>query len=373
MALVVSRDPRGDQEADSGKAYYQGSLLSGFQAMREAGVERIVLGPKEGLSIVNGTHVTTSISALALWDAKTIVQSADIIGAMSLEALRGISTAYDRRIHELRPHPGQLACAENMRRVFSGSVLIDSLKDVVQDPYAFRCTPQVHGGCRDAIRYVEGVIATEMQSVTDSPLVFVEDGQVQLMSGGNFHAEPLGYATDTLGLVMTGLGTLCERRAYRLLDRALNRGLPSFLVAKPGVNTGLMIAQYTAASLASENKVLSHPSTIDSITASENQEDHVSMATTAARKAGWIIQNVARICGIELLFAAQALDFRCREAGGLEALGVGTRSAFTAFRRVVPFIEADQTLSDCIELATQFIMSRELISAVESSLGDQLL
>lgn len=368
MALVVSRDPNEDNDANSGKAYFGGSLLSGFNAMERAGIPRLVLGPKEGLSIVNGTHITTSILALTLWDVKTLLQSVDIIGAMSLEALRGLNAAYDPKIHKLRNHKGQFECVENINMMIQGSKLINSMPEIVQDPYAFRCTPQVHGASRDVVRYVEETVSTELNSVTDSPLVFTEEGKIQLLSGGNFHAEPLGYAADSLGLAIAGLGTLCERRSYRLTDHALNRGLPSYLIANPGLNNGLMLPQYTAASLASENKVLSHPSSVDSISVAENQEDHVSMATTAARKAASIVNNVARICAIELICAAQALDFRIQEMGDPNILGAGSKTALNAFRNVVTFAERDRVFADDIEKAVEFILSRELIQAVETDM-----
>ena len=313
--------------------YLKVELLPGHEAMRREGIDRIVLGPKEGLSMVNGTHVTTALLALALWDANIIIKSIDIIAAMSLEALRGRTAAYDLRIHTLRPYAGQIISANNINLIVAGSKLLDSRQEIVQDPYAYRCTPQVHGACRSALKYIGDVVNTELNAVTDSPLVFELNDDLQLLSGGNFHAEPLGYAADTLGLVMAGLGTLSERRGYRLTSNMLNRGLPSYLVDNPGINSGLMIAQYTAASLASENKVLSHPSTVDSITVAEDQEDHVSMATFAARKALLINENVSRICAVEFLCAAQALDFRLREEGSDKILGNGTKAAFDTIRK----------------------------------------
>jgi histidine ammonia-lyase len=218
---------------------------------------------------------------------------------------------------------------------------------------------------------VNNIVNIELNAVTDSPLVFEGEKELDLLSGGNFHAEPLGYAADTLGLVMAGLGTLSERRGYRLTVASLSRGLPSYLIDNPGINSGIMIAQYSAASLASENKVLSHPSTVDSITVAEDQEDHVSMATTAARKAGWIIQNVARICAVELICAAQALDFRLREEK-TDIMGIGTSAAFHAFREKMPFMQQDKVLSDDIEIAKDFILSQELIQAAEAALGYEL-
>lgn len=371
MSLVVSRDLK-DNDASSGKAYYNGELLPGHEAMRRAGIDRVILGPKEGLSMVNGTHVTTALLALALWDAKIIMKSIDIIAAMSLEALRGRSAAYDPRIHALRSHPGQLQCVKNVNRIVAESKLLDSMPEIVQDAYAYRCTPQVHGAFRSVLKYVEEVISTELNAVTDSPLVFEKGDDIQLLSGGNFHAEPLGYAADTLGVAMAGLGTLSERRGYRLTANMLNRGLPSYLVDNPGINSGIMIAQYTAASLASENKVLSHPSTVDSITVAEDQEDHVSMATTAARKALWINENVSRICAIELMCAAQALDFRLREEHNEQVLGIGTRSALESIRSEVPFLEHDKVLADDIDLARGVILSGKLIQAVETVLGSAI-
>jgi len=371
MALVVTRDAD-DNESDSGKAYYKGGLMAGHEAMDKAGIDRIVLGPKEGLSIVNGTHATTALLALAVWDANILVKSIDIIAAMALEALRGRSAAYDLRIHRLRPYSGQIKCVKNINKLMTGSKLIDSRPEIVQDAYAYRCTPQVHGACRSALGYVNDIVNTELNAVTDSPLVFDEGKELTLLSGGNFHAEPLGYAADTLGLAISGLGTLSERRGYRLTVASLSRGLPSYLIDNPGINSGIMIAQYSAASLASENKVLSHPSTVDSITVAEDQEDHVSMATTAARKAIWIIENVARICAVELLCASQALDFRMREENSDGILGAGTSAAFSAFRKKIPFMKQDKILSDDIEVAKDFILSQSLIHAVETAMGYEL-
>lgn len=371
MSLVATRDLN-DDDNNSGRAYFQGKLLPGHEAMRSAGVDRIVLGPKEGLSMVNGTHVTTALLALALWDAKIIIRSIDIIAAMSLEALRGRSAAYDLRIHALRPYAGQIRSVNNINRMVAGSKLLDSRHEVVQDPYAYRCTPQVHGACRSALNYIEDVVNTELNAVTDSPLVFDSDNNIQLLSGGNFHAEPLGYAADTLGLAMAGLGTLSERRGYRLTVNMLSRGLPSYLVDNPGINSGMMIAQYTAASLASENKVLSHPSTVDSITVAEDQEDHVSMATTAARKALSINENVSRICAVELLCAAQAINFRLREEKSDQIIGIGTKAAFDVVREEIPFLERDKVLADDIDVAKNIILSEKLINAVEIAIGTAL-
>jgi histidine ammonia-lyase len=375
LALVFSRNPVGeDIEENSGKASYQGDVLSGLKAMQRAKVERIILGPKEGLSVVNGTHVTAALGALSLYDAKTLAQSADIIASMSLEALLGLRNAFDLRIHGLRPYKGQIDSARNILRLTEGSSLLDSKKELVQDSYSLRCMPQVHGGCREALKYVESVINTEINAVTDSPLVFLDEAgnEGNVLSGGNFHGEPLGYALDTLGLAIAGLGVISERRAYRLTDGNLNRGLPSFLVKQPGVNTGLMIAQYTAASLVSENKVLAHPSTVDSITASENQEDHVSMATFAAKKAFDIVSNVSKVLAIELLCAAQALNFRIGDGEGGNELGAGTKKAWDAFREVVPSMEADRIVAGDIEKATSFILSRELVRVAERAIGGSL-
>jgi histidine ammonia-lyase len=322
--------------------------------------------------MVNGTHATASLLALAAWDANIIMKSIDVIAAMALEALRGRSAAYDLRIHRLRPYPGQIKCVKNINGLTAGSKLLDSRPEIVQDAYAYRCTPQVHGACRSALAYVNDIVNVELNAVTDSPLVFDDGNKLALLSGGNFHAEPLGYAADTLGLTMSGLGTLSERRGYRLTVASLSRGLPSYLIDNPGINSGIMIAQYSAASLASENKVLSHPSTVDSITVAEDQEDHVSMATTAARKVRWIIANVARICAVELMCASQALDFRFREENTDHVMGKGTSAALHAFREIIPFMQEDKILSDDIEAAKDFILSRKLIQAVETALGYEL-
>ncbi len=373
IALVFTRDPDRDSDQSSGKAIFQDEAVSGYRAMQNAGIERVVLGAKEALAVINGTHFITSLLALSVWDASILLRTVDVIAAMTVEAMRGLSSAFDERVHLLRPHEGQLASAANIRAIYAGSRLIDTSTNVVQDPYALRCTPQVHGGARDTLRYAERVLSVELNAVTDNPLIFVnEDGTGEVVSGGNFHGEPLGYAADSLGVALAGLGTLAERRAYRLLDSALNRGLPSFLVDKPGLSTGLMIAQYTAASLASENKVLSHPSTVDSITSSENQEDHVSMATFAARKLRTILENVTRICAIELLVAAQALDFRKREGGAEHVLGNGTYAAWALLRSRVPFLAADRELAEEIEQAADLIRTGALLRTVEKAIGEPI-
>ena len=373
IAIVLSKDSNDGHEDASGKAYFGGQLLSGAKAMQVAGIDRVVLGPKEGLAAVNGTHVTTSLLALASWDAKTLLSAADVIASMSLDALQGLSVTYDPRVHQLRPHRGQMESSSNLSLLLSGSQLVDSVTEAIQDPYTLRCIPQVHGACRDAVRYVEEVTRTELNSITDNPLVFLDStDRVEVLSSGNFHAEPLGYAADTLGIALTGLGTFSERRACRLVDRSTNGGLPSFLIENPGLNSGFMIAHYTSAALASENKVLSHPASVDSIPVSENSEDHVSMATIAARKAGKILENTAKICSIEMLVAAQALDLRCRQIGQRRCLGSGTSAALSAVRRIVPFLERDRELSQYIELGARFILSGELIRHVEQHLGASL-
>jgi histidine ammonia-lyase len=267
----------------SGKAFYKGAVLEGGECLKKAGITPIELEAKEGLSLINGTAVMTAIACLAVHDALLLAENADVAAAMSVEALMGTDEAFDARIHRARPHKGQIACAGNMRELTAKSALMSSHESCerIQDAYSLRCIPQVHGASRDAIDFARRVVETELNSVTDNPLVFGK----KIFCGGNFHGQPVALAMDLLGIAVCELGDISERRTARLLDPKLNEGLPPFLVENSGLNSGYMIAQYTAAALVSENKVLAHPASVDSIPTSGNQEDHVSMGTIAARKA----------------------------------------------------------------------------------------
>lgn len=330
MALVL---------VGEGKAWYEGELLPGQEVLTRAGLEAVVLSGKDGLAIINGTQIMAGIGALVLYDAKDLYFAANLAAALTFEALRGITSAYDKRIHQARPHCGQIETANFLLRALQGSEYVDSRPDAVQDPYTLRCVPQVHGAVIDALAYVERVLETEFNSVTDNPLIFVETEEV--ISGGNFHGEPLALALDFLGIAAAELANMSERRIERLVNPQLNYGLPAFLVKNGGVNSGLMIPQYVAASIVSENKVLAHPASVDSIPSSANKEDHVSMGAIAARKAKQIVDNVRRVLAIEFLTAAQALDVQAKKQ-----LGQATSALYDRIRERVPTLKKDRVLSE---------------------------
>ncbi len=349
-----------------GEAWYRGERLSGAEALRRAGLEPITLQAKEGLALINGTAVITAHGTLTTLRAENLVRVVDIAAALSVEALRGTPAAFDARIHQLRPHPRQVDAAAFVRRLLEGSTFVrpHDPRDI-QDAYSLRCIPQVHGAVRDTVAYARWALEIELNAVTDNPLIFFENDQPVVLSGGNFHAEPLGLALDYLKLGLTDLGNISERRIARLMDEALNRGLPPFLTRHGGLESGLMIAQYTAAALASENKVLAHPATADSIPTSANTEDHVSMAAHAAHHARQVLENVETIAAIELLAAAQGIDFRREQLGPAARLGRGTQVAYDVIRSCVPFIEHDQPLAPHIETLRRLVASGELVKAVE--------
>lgn len=350
-----------------GEAEYQGETLSGKEALEKAGIQPIRLEAKEGVALNNGTQMMSAIAALTLHDAEKIVQTAEIATALSLEALTGIADAFDERIHNVRPHIGQIKSAQNIRSLIAGSKLIrtgvDAQKNLMppQDPYCLRCAPQVLGSVRDALSYVRRVVEIEINSATDNPLIF--DDEETCLSGGNFHGQPISVAMDFLGIALTVVGNISERRIARLIDENLSRGLPPFLIhreVKKGIHSGFMTAQYTAAALASENKVLAHPASVDSIPTSANFEDFVSMGPMAARKAMEILKNVECIVAIELLCAAQAVDFR-----GCEKLGKGTGKTYSVIRRHVPVLKEDRPLHKDIETMRKIVQSGELLEKVK--------
>ncbi len=382
LALVLSRPKVGDPEEQSGKAYLVDPenpermiLMSGKEAMQKAGIGRVVLQAKEGLALNNGTQVSTALLALALYDARKLVKMADIAMAMSLEALHGISAAFREELHQLRPHPGQLQTAENIRRLTAGSKLLDRQNSKVQDAYSLRCHPQVLAGVRDTLSHLERVVEVEMNATTDNPVIFPElDETNKAVSGGNFHAQPIAFGADFLSIVLCEVGNIAERRIFRLSDHNLNGGLPSFLIDRPGLESGLMIAQYTAASLVSENKSFAHPASIDSIPSCENQEDHVSMAPVAGRKALHILENVQKIIAIELIYAAQGLDMRLQKYHGdkkeaEQLLGRGTVAAFRKLREHVDYVSADRPIYLDIEQGHQLVKNCQLLEAVEAAVG----
>ncbi len=346
-----------------GKAEYKGETLPGAEAMRRAGLEPIRLAAKEGLALINGTQIMTAIGALAVYDALQLLKTADIVSALTCEAQTCITGAFDERVHRLRAHPGQVACAENLRKLLSGSGLSkEAVEGKVQDAYSIRCIPQIHGASRDAIFYARDAVTREINSVTDNPLIFPDGDDV--LSGGNFHGQPMALAFDFLAIALAELANVSERRTERLVNPYLNNSLPAFLAPNGGLNSGFMIAQYAAAALVSENKILAHPASVDSIPSSANQEDHVSMGTIAARKAAEILHNAERVLAIELFAAGQALSML-----GAERLAPATRAVYDVLRKEVPFVEHDVVMYEQIVKCERLVRSQEVVAAAESVCG----
>lgn len=335
-------------------------ILDAAEALNIFGITPLALEAKEGLALINGTQMMSAIGCLALDKAKRLAELADISASMSFEALRATDKAFDSRFSDARPHTGQREVAAHMLSLVEGSEIRNShLKNDprVQDAYSMRCIPQVHGAVRDTIRFAENVLATEINSATDNPLIIVhEDGTGTHLEGGNFHGEPIAFALDYLAIAISELANISERRTERLVNGALSFGLPRFLTPKGGLNSGLMIAQYTAASLVSENKVLSHPASVDSIPTSANQEDHNSMGSVAALKLEQVIDNVESVIAIEILCAAQGIDF-------LKPLkpGKGSGAAYKEVRAVVPFLEDDRNISIDIAKVKELISNPEFV------------
>ena len=355
-----------------GEAFYRGERIPGAEALQRAGLLPIKLGAKEGLALINGTAVMAAIGALVTWRAERLTRLADIAGAMSLEALHGMAQAFDERVHAVRPHGHQMDCAAHLRRLIEGSEYLRFHDPShVQDAYSLRCIPQVHGAVRAAVSHARQVIETELNSATDNPLIFFEDDDKAVcLSGGNFHGEPVALVMDYLATALTELGNISERRLARLLDEASNQGtLPAFLIKRGGLNTGFMLVQYTAAALASENKVLAHPASADTIPTSANIEDHASMGCTAARQAREVLENAESILALELLAAAQGVDFRREMLGGNPRLGRGTAIAYELIRKRVPFLEHDAIMYPYIEAVRELVTSGELVEAVKSQVS----
>ena len=346
-----------------GQARYRGQKLTGADALAKGGLKPIRLESAEGLALINGTQVMTAIGALAVYDALQLAKLTDIAAVMSLEVLMGSRTEFDRRIHQVRPHPGQAAVADNMERLTRSSDIISSHKDCrrIQDAYTLRCSPQVHGASRDAIVYARRVLETEMNSSTNNPLIFAESDDFLL--GGNFHGQPVALAMDFLAMAVAELANISERRIERLVNPKLS-GLPAFLVGDGGLNSGFMIAQYTAAALVSENKVLAHPACVDSIPTSANKEDHVSMGTISARKCAEIVRNSERVIAIELLCAAQALDLFTNLKPGR-----GTLAAYETIRQTISHLEEDRILSLDMDLMAEVMRSGRILDRVEAAVG----
>jgi histidine ammonia-lyase len=355
-----------------GEAEHRGEVLTGAEAFDRAGLQPLTLAAKEGLALTNGTAVMCALGVLETVRAERLSQVADIAGCLSLEALHGTPAAFDARIHNLRKFPRQIECAAYLRQLLEGSTLArQPTPDNVQDAYTLRCIPQVHGAVRDAIAYSRWVFEIELNAVTDNPLLFIDDqtGEVEVLSGGNFHGEPLAIAMDYLGLAVAELGNISERRTMRLTDEASNtHALPAFLTRKGGLNSGFMLVQYTAAALATENKVLAHPASVDTIPTSANVEDHVSMGVTAGLKLRDIQNNVEGILAIELMAAAQGIDFR-KEAMPGGRPGRGTAAAYQVVRELVPFIEQDQVLYRYMESIRRAVANGTLVDKVNRALA----
>jgi histidine ammonia-lyase len=350
-----------------GEAFYQNQRVSGAEALKKVGLSPLQLGAGEGLALINGTQVMTGIGALVVHDAIRLSKMADIACAMSLEVLMGSQSQFDSRIHKVRPHPGQIATAENMLRLTKNSEILTSHEGCsrVQDAYTLRCSPQIHGASKDAIAHAKRVIDIEINSTTTNPLIFPDIEDFRL--GGNFHGQPVAMAADYLSMGLAELGSVSERRTERMVNPQLSE-LPAFLVKDSGLNSGYMIGQYVAAALVSENKVLAHPACVDSIPTSANKEDHVSMGTIAIRQTEEILRNVQRVIAIELLCAAQAMDLLNENKKLLG--GEGSRTAYKVIRDKIPYLDKDRELNTDIEAMVSIMRSGDFIEAVESAAGE---
>jgi histidine ammonia-lyase len=344
----------------------RGSRGPSAEALKRVQINPLILEAKEAVSLINGTQAMLAVGIRALLAAETLADSADVIGALTLDALRGTDVAFDQRIHEARPHPGQLKTAENLRRLLAGSEIRKSHADCgrVQDAYSLRCIPQVHGAVRDTVAHCRGVFETEVNSAVDNPLVFIKDprqnnAEGEVLSGGNFHGEPLAFALDFLAIALTALAGISERRIERLVNPALNEGLPAFLAPGAGLNSGFMMPQVTAAALASENKILAHPASVDSITTSGNKEDYVSMGMTAALKLKRVVDNTRNVLAIEAMAAAQALDFLLPLKTSKRGL-----AAHAAIRSACPSMQKDRVMYQDFARIADLIASGKLADAL---------
>lgn len=349
-----------------GEVEYRGQVRPAGEVLRELGLEPLELEAKEGLALINGTQAMASLLALLLLDSATLLKSADLAAAMSVEALKASHRPFDEAVSRLRPHPGMAATSANVRKLLEDSEIMRSHIDCdkVQDAYSLRAVPQVHGASRDALVHVREVVLREMMSVTDNPLVLPDEART--LSAGNFHGQPLALAADYAGIALAELANISERRIEQMLNPSLS-GLPAFLAEGSGLNSGLMISQYTAAALVSENKVLAHPASVDSIPTSANQEDHVSMGTHAARKARAIYENVLWVLAIELASAAQALDFHAplRPGKGVEAI-------YRRIREEIPHLDRDRYLKPELSRLRELIRSGTLVRVAEEVVGEMV-
>jgi len=348
-----------------GEAWVDGTLLPGRDALEAVGLEPIRLRAKEGLSLINGTQFMAAMAALVLVRAWRLARTADLACALSLEALQGSPTSFHPAIHEARPLPGQRAAAANLRRLLEGSAIVEAHRwcDKVQDAYSLRCAPQVHGASRDLLDYAERTVSVELNAATDNPLVLVDEGIV--VSNGNFHGQPLAFALDTLAMAVAELANISERRVERLVNPSLSEGLPPFLTVEGGLNSGMMIAQYVAASLVSENKALCHPASVDSIPTSAGQEDHVSMGNAAGLKAMQVLANAERAVAIELIAGAQGVEF----LAPLEP-GPGVRATHDAVRALSERLRDDRPLAADIERVAAAVADGTILRAAEAEIGE---
>lgn len=337
-----------------GGVLLKGKRMTAADALKKCNLETVKLTSKEGLALLNGTQFMQAFGVFSLLKAKKISYMADVVGALSLEAFLGRPEPFDEKLHLIRPHNGQLKTAANIREFLQGSEIQQLKKQHVQDPYSFRCMPQVHGASKDALAHVERVFETEINAVTDNPTIFPEEDQI--LSGGNFHGQPLAINLDFLCIACAEWGSISERRTYQLVNG--RRGLPAFLVANPGLNSGFMIPQYSAASMVSQNKQLCTPASVDTIDSSNGQEDHVSMGANAATKALRVVLNTERILAIELMTAAQALDFRPEQSSEF------LQSLHAAFREDVPFVENDVEMHPLMQQSLGFLQGIEIDSGL---------
>ncbi len=346
-----------------GDILVQGHPAPARTVLMEKGIEPLSgLEAKEGLSLINGTQAMTSVGAITLYDAKKLAKLADVATGLTMEALYGITDAFDERVHNIRPHAGQIKTAKNILNIVKDSGMTTRQGEIrTQDAYSIRCVPQIHGASKDALEFISTKVDIEMNATTDNPLIFGDD----VISAGNFHGQPMALPFDFLKIAIAELANVSERRTERLVNKALSEGLPAFLVKNPGVNSGFMIMQYSAASLVSENKVLAHPASVDSIPSSGNQEDHVSMGTISARGAKQILDNAYNVLAIEFLSAIQALDLREKRM-----LGNGTKVAYAALRKELPFIENDEIMYPYIEKCREIIKDDKFIQAIEKVVGE---
>jgi histidine ammonia-lyase len=365
LALVLSRDER-DLDEESGKVIYKDQLLSGKTAMKKAGIKRIILGPKEGLALNNGATFSTAIASMAVLDAEKLILLSVLSLALTLEALRGRSNAFDPRIHDVRNFKGQILYAKMVNKLIHGSKWVDS-SDRVQDAYSLRCAPQVCGSVIDTIGFVKSILKNEINAATDNPLIFEPD---QAISGGNFHGEPVGLAMDYLKIALSELSAISERRTYRLLDHNLNDGLPAMLVdnsSAAGLNSGLMMPHYTAVSLTLENQHLANPDSTRSLPASGSQEDHNANSMTAARHAREVVKNVIHVLAVEIHTACQAISIR-QFTGGNLFLGQGTKIFYEIIRSEIPFKSGDRLWGIEIEKIIEVISCNEFSALLKKTL-----